>query len=103
MNHEEPGQLRGVALSYGLDDRGFESRQELQIFLFTTAFRPALGPTQPPVQWVRGVLSLGAKRPGSETKHSPSPSAEVKNVWGYVSTPPISLHGVVLNEATDTS
>jgi hypothetical protein len=34
-------------LGYGLDDRGFESRQGLGIFLFTTVSRPALGPTQP--------------------------------------------------------
>jgi len=33
------------------DDRRFESRQELRIFL-TTASTPALGPTQPPIQWV---------------------------------------------------
>jgi hypothetical protein len=28
-----------MALRYGLDDRGFESRQRLGIFLFTTASR----------------------------------------------------------------
>jgi len=28
-------------------------------FFFTTASRPALGSTQPPVQWVVGALSLG--------------------------------------------
>jgi len=33
------------------------------IFLFATASRPALGPTQPPIQWVLGALSLGVKRP----------------------------------------
>jgi hypothetical protein len=27
----EPGQLSGIALGYELDDRGFESRQELGI------------------------------------------------------------------------
>jgi hypothetical protein len=32
--------------------------------LFTTRSRPALGPTQPPIQWVLGALSLGIKRPG---------------------------------------
>jgi hypothetical protein len=38
----------------------FDSRQD-KIFLFSTASRPALGPTQPPVQWVPGVISLGIK------------------------------------------
>jgi hypothetical protein len=31
-----------------------------------------------PIQWVPGTLSLGVKRPGRETDHSPPPSAEVK-------------------------
>jgi hypothetical protein len=30
------GQLSGIALDYGRDDRGFETRQRLEIFLFTT-------------------------------------------------------------------
>jgi hypothetical protein len=34
-----------MALGYELDDRGFEFRQSLRIFLFTTASRPALRPT----------------------------------------------------------
>jgi hypothetical protein len=37
-----------------------------------------LGPTQPPIQWVWGALSLGVKRPGREADHSPPSSAEVK-------------------------
>jgi hypothetical protein len=38
--------------SAGLRDRssGFESRQGLGIFLFTTASWPVLGPNQPPIQ-----------------------------------------------------
>jgi hypothetical protein len=48
------------------------------IFLFTTASRTALGPTQPPIQWVPGALSLGVKRQGREADHSPSSGAEVK-------------------------
>jgi hypothetical protein len=57
---------------------GFKSRQGLGIFLFTTASRPVLGPTQPPIQSVPGALSLGIKLPVCETNHLPSSSAEVK-------------------------
>jgi hypothetical protein len=61
----EPGYFSGIALGYGLDDRGFESRQGLGLFIFT-ASRPVLGPTQPPIQWVTGALSLAVKWPGCE-------------------------------------
>jgi hypothetical protein len=37
---------------------GFDSRQGMGIFLFTTTSRTALGLTQPPIQWVSGALSL---------------------------------------------
>jgi hypothetical protein len=79
----------GIALAYGLDDRGSRVRFPggLGIFLFTTASRTALGPTQPPIQWVPGFLSLGVKRPGREADHSPPSSADVKNAWSYTSTP----------------
>jgi hypothetical protein len=40
--------------------------------------RMALGPTQPPIQWVPGALSLEVKRQGREADHSPPYSAEVK-------------------------
>jgi len=45
---------------------------------FTTASRTDLGPTQPPIQWIPGALSLGVKRPGRQTDHSPPSIAEVK-------------------------
>jgi hypothetical protein len=38
----------------------------------------ALGPNQPPIQWVSGALSLGVKRLRREADHSPPSSAEVK-------------------------
>jgi hypothetical protein len=58
---------------YGLDDRaiGVRSRQGQMIFPLSSVPRPALGPTQPPVQWVTGVLSPGVKaRPGRDADHS---------------------------------
>jgi hypothetical protein len=65
--------------------------------LFITASRTALGPTQPPIQWVPGALSLGVKQPGRQADHSPPSSAEVKNAWSYTATTPICLHGVVIS------
>jgi hypothetical protein len=41
---------------------GFDPRQGQRIFPLASLSRPALGPTQPPVKWVPGVLSPGVKR-----------------------------------------
>jgi hypothetical protein len=65
--------------SYGLDARGFKSWQGQGIFLFTTEFSSALGPTQSATQWVTGALSLDVKRPVREVENSSPSSAEVKN------------------------
>jgi hypothetical protein len=74
------GWLVDIALRYGLDNRG--SRVRLPVgarnSLFTTASRTVLGPTQPPIQWVPGTLSLEVKRPGLEADHSPPSSTEVR-------------------------
>jgi hypothetical protein len=43
---------------------GFDSWRGLGIFLFTIVSRTALEPTQPPIQWIPGALSLGVKRQG---------------------------------------
>jgi hypothetical protein len=71
---------------YGLDDREFESRKGLLIFLFTTASRPALRPTQPPIQWVPGALSVGVK--GSEREADAHPHLVLRSrMWGAI--PPL--------------
>jgi hypothetical protein len=99
IKHKSRDSSVGIALGYGLDDRGTRVRfpAGMEIFLFTTASRAALGPTQPPIQWVPWALSLGEKRPGREADNSHPSSAEVKNAWSYTSTPPIRFHGVVLS------
>jgi len=66
-------------------------------FLFTTVSRLALGPTQPLIQWVLGVLTLVIEQLRNEADHSAKFSAEVKNVWSCASTPSVHFHGLVLN------
>jgi hypothetical protein len=60
----------------------------MEIILFATASRQALGPTQPPIQLVSGTHSLGVKRPGREADHALPSSSEFKNAWNSTSTPP---------------
>ena len=48
-----PGSLVGIATAYGLDGPGIESPWRRD---FPHQSRPALRPTQPPVQWVPGLF-----------------------------------------------
>jgi hypothetical protein len=79
----EPGSSGSIVSDYGLDDRAIGVRSPAgakDFFLYPLVSRPALGPTQPPVQWVPRVFSPGVKaRPGRDADHSPSSSAEVVN------------------------
>jgi hypothetical protein len=43
----------------------------LGIYLLTTTSSPALWPTQSPIQWIQGALSVGANRTGREADRSP--------------------------------
>jgi hypothetical protein len=52
--YRESGTVVDVATRYGLDGPGIESRWEGGDFSYP--FTPALGTTQPPIQWVSGSL-----------------------------------------------
>ena len=66
-----PGSSVGIATGYGLDGPAIESRWGRD---FLHLSRPALGPTQPSVQWVPG-LSRGKERPGRDADPSLPSSA----------------------------
>jgi hypothetical protein len=74
----------GITTCQRLDDRevGVQVPVGVKNFHFSKSSRPALGSTQPPIQWVPGV-----KRPRREADHSPPTSAQVKKMWIYTSAP----------------
>jgi hypothetical protein len=92
----------GITLGYGLDDRGSSVRFPAgagNFLLSPPASRTALGPTQSPIHWVPGALSLGIKQPGREANHSPPSSSEVKECVELYLHSPIRLYGAVLSKA----
>jgi hypothetical protein len=65
---------------YGVDDRAIGVRSPAGAKDFSSSLcvqtgSGALGPTQPPVQWVPGVKA----RQGRDADHSPPSSAKVEN------------------------
>jgi hypothetical protein len=69
-----------IALGYGLDDRGSKVRFPVGGGNFSLHHRLQNGSGAHPASYPMGTraLSLGVKRPGRETDHSPPSSAEVK-------------------------
>jgi len=80
----------GIATDYGLDNTGSNPGGD-EIFSLS---RPALGPTQPPVQWVP-VLSWGRGSRGVGL--NPSPPSSIKGPrkeYSYTCTHPKGLRGL---------
>jgi hypothetical protein len=72
----------GKATGYEMQPGGGRSSSlgRVKYFFFSASSRPALGPTQPPIQCVSKTLSPVVKRPGREADHLPPTSAEVKKI-----------------------
>jgi hypothetical protein len=79
----------GIATGYRAERPRDQSSSPHRVnnFLFSTSSIPAVGSTQPPIQWVPGTISPGVKRPGREADQSPSASA-VKKMGMYTCSPP---------------
>jgi hypothetical protein len=68
-----------VTLGYGLDDRDSRARYPARAGNFSHhRVQNGSGPTQPPIQWIPGAVSLEVMRPVCEADHSPPTRAEVK-------------------------
>jgi hypothetical protein len=79
----------GIVTGDGLDDQGVGVLLSVRVTIFIS---PRLadrlrGPLSPLSNGYR-VLSPGVKRPGREAEYSSPGSAEVENMWIYISTPP---------------
>ena len=81
----EPGWLSRYSDWLGLDVPGPESRRVTDTF--SRMSRPALGPTQPPVQWALNVLTPAVKRRGREVYCLPPSDPEVKNERSCIPPP----------------
>jgi len=79
----------GIVTRYVLDGPMIESRYDRE---FPQMSRPALGSTQPPVQWVPRLLS-GVKQPRRGADHRPPSSAKAEErVELYLYFPSAYLH-----------
>jgi hypothetical protein len=90
----------GIALGRRLRDQDSKVRFPAGAgnFSFHHHVQHGSGPTQTPIQWVPGTLSMGIKWPGREADHLPPSSAEVKEcVELYLHSPNMpSWHGAQL-------
>jgi hypothetical protein len=67
---------------------GYRLDGQDKIIILSTMSRPALGPTQPIIQWMPMAISPGLDWQGCEADHSHPSSAEVKNGGAVTYTPP---------------
>jgi hypothetical protein len=88
----------GIALGYGLDDRGSRVRFPAGTWNFSLHHRVQNGSAAHPASYPMGIRGSfpGDKAAGAwNWPHHLVPRS--KNEWSYTSTPPIRFHGVVLS------
>jgi hypothetical protein len=70
-HHGSQDNVLNIAATPRAEQSGLDSGKEQGIFFFSKMSRSALGPTQPPAQWVPETLSLVIKWPGHEVNYTP--------------------------------
>jgi hypothetical protein len=90
------GSSGSIVSGYGLNNRVIEVRSPTGAdFFLAPASRPALGPTQPPIQWVLGGLSPGIKRGrGVKLTTHPYLVPRLRMSRSYTSSPLMCVHGM---------
>ena len=78
-----PGSSVGIATDYGAGRSGIESRWGRDF----PPVQTALGPTQPPVQWVPGLSRGRGGRGVGLTPHPPSSAEVLERVELYLYSP----------------
>jgi hypothetical protein len=73
---------------------GIDSRQ-CKIFIFSATSKPGLRPTQSPIQWVPGTISLGVKRQGCEADLYLMPRSRMVKLYLQSPTLPFFLHSII--------
>jgi hypothetical protein len=89
------GSSGSIVSDYGLDNRVSIPDRGRGFFFQAPASRPALGPTQPPIQWVPGVLSAVVKRSWGVTLTTHLhlvPRLSMSR--SYTSSPPMCQNGI---------
>jgi hypothetical protein len=91
----EPVSSVSIVPGYGLGDRGSIPGRGERIFPLDSVSRPALRPTQRPIQRVPGVLSPGLKSGlGMTLTTHPHVALRLRKSRSCTSSPPKPLHGV---------
>ena len=94
LNFKSYLQMRGIAQSVqrpatGLTVQRVRISAVARYFLFSQNFQ-----TNPASYLIRSRFFPGVTRSGRDSDHSPPHSAQVKNEWSYILTPPIRLYVV---------
>ena len=76
------------ATRWTAEERPFDSRQVQDVFIFSEAFRPAVGPNPPSYSTCTGSSFAGIKWPKPKAHYTAS---KVKNNWSINSTPPYAF------------